>query len=632
MLKILIRAEILRKFALPGLAVIACIIFVRLTGSLQLLEWIAFDNFLQLRPPEASDPEVVIVGINEDDIRTVGKYPIPDRDLAQLLTIIQSYKPAAIGLDIFRDLTYSPDRAILSNILENSPNLIGIEAALNTRSSLVVKPPPELPPNRIAISDVILDPDGKLRRCLLASRGNESQIKYSLSLKLAQLYLRSKGISFKHGARADFPIFFGNTELNRFHSHTGAYVNAASGGNQILINYRSSKYPFTIVSLTDVLSNRVKPQLMQNRIVLIGMMTTSINDTFMTSATKGTWLTDVVNSTDQYQLIYGVEYHAHATSQIINNVLNKRPFIQTWFFAWDYLWIFTWGILGIATGLLLQSPWKTLLSLALASFLLILICYSLIVVSWWIPLVPTLLALCGAGLTTSLFDQNYRVFMEQRILTLKRTYDAVHNGPLQTIAAMLRSLDDNSSNSQLRMQLQALNYEVRTVYEVMNQELLSCNNRYVDTPIPTLLYEIYENTLMRSLPGFDTIKTYIAPDFTPLEDCYLSPEHKIGLCLFLEEALCNVGKHAKNATRLDVVCKREKSLCILQIIDNGFNYQSNYSGGRHAQSGRGTIQAKELSSKLRGTFQRKVRLPQGIICELTWRDIKPWWQRILKKS
>ncbi|BDA74055.1 hypothetical protein CAL7716_082210 [Calothrix sp. PCC 7716] len=142
MLKILIRAEILRKFALPGLAVIACIIFVRLTGSLQLLEWIAFDNFLQLRPPEASDPEVVIVGINEDDIRTVGKYPIPDRDLAQLLTIIQSYKPTAIGLDIFRDLTYSPDRVKLSNILENSPNLIGIEAALNTRSSLTHIPHP----------------------------------------------------------------------------------------------------------------------------------------------------------------------------------------------------------------------------------------------------------------------------------------------------------------------------------------------------------------------------------------------------------------------------------------------------------------------------------------------------------
>lgn len=365
---------------------------------------------------------------------------------------------------------------------------------------------------------------------------------------------------------------------------------------------------------------------MHNRIVLIGMMTMSTNDTFMTSATKGTLLSDIVNSTDQYQLIYGVEYQAHATSQIINKVLNNRPFIQTWFFTWDYLWIFTWGILGIATGLLLQSPWKTFLSLALASLLLILICYSLIVVSWWIPLVPTLLALCGAGLTTSLFDQNYRVFMEQRILTLKRTCDAVHNGPLQTIAAMLRSLDDNSSNSELRMQLQALNYELRTVYEVMNQELLSSKNRYVDTPIPVLLYEVYENTLMRSLPGFDTIKTYIPPDFTPLEDCYLSPEHKIALCLFLEEALCNVGKHAKNATRLDVVCKREKNLCILQIIDNGVNRR------RHAKSGRGTIQAKELSSELRGTFQRKVRVPQGIICELNWRDTKPWWQQIFTKK
>ena len=34
-------------------------------------------------------------------------------------------------------------------------------------------------------------------------------------------------------------------------------------------------------------------------------------------------------------------------------------------------------------------------------------------------------------------------------------------------------------------------------------------------------------------------------------------------------------------------------------------------------SGRGTVQAEELSSKLQGTLQRKVRIPQGTICELT---------------
>jgi len=50
----------------------------------------AFDNFLQLRPAEAEDTQVVIIGIDENDIKAVGDYPVPNRDLAKMLRILQA--------------------------------------------------------------------------------------------------------------------------------------------------------------------------------------------------------------------------------------------------------------------------------------------------------------------------------------------------------------------------------------------------------------------------------------------------------------------------------------------------------------------------------------------------------------
>ena len=604
---------------MPGLVVISCVVIARLTGYLQILDWMAFDQLLRSRPVESADPQIVIVGINEDDIKAVGKYPIPDRELAKLLQTLQSYQPRVIGLDIFRDLSTGSDRTELAKILSNT-NLVGIEAALSTQSALTVKPPPELPINRVGIADVIIDPDGKLRRSLLASKV-DGKTRYSVPLLLAALYLKSKGIALRHGSHAGDPIRFNSIWLPRFWKNTGGYVNAETGGNQVLLNFRSHPHPFTIVSLTDVLAGKVKRESIRDRIVLVGMVAASVNDTFMTSATKGTLLSNALQSSEQYQLLYGVEYQAHATSQIINAVLNGRPLLQSWSEGWEYVWILGWGLLSIALGLILQSPWKTLLSLAVSSVCLVAICAEMLILGWWIPLVPALLALCAAGLTTSFFDRDCRVLLEQRSLTLKRTYDAVHNGPLQTLAAILRIIDETTSVMLLRSQLESLNQELRSVYEFMKQELLTGKNRFIQTPLPELLYEIYEATLQRDLPGFSSIKTYIPPDFDSLKDCVFTVEQKQGLCNFLQEALCNVGKHAIKASRLDVICMHQKNEWRLQIIDNGVN-----SIIHQAPNGSGTDQAKELARSLGGKFQRRSHSPQGVICELSWQSSKSWWQ------
>jgi CHASE2 domain-containing sensor protein/two-component sensor histidine kinase len=615
-------AKVWRIGILPGLMVIALITIARATGSLQFLELTAFDSFLRTRPLEAPDTRVVIVGINEEDIRVVGKYPIPDRELARLLRTLQRYQPTVIGLDLFRDLTTDPNRAELAQVFRTSPNLIGIEADLGASATLKVKPPPELPNSQVGLADIVIDSDGKLRRCLLASKVSSGQVKYSLSLLLAARYLKAKGITLQHGDRASDLIHFGAIALPRFRADTGGYVQAKAGGNQILLNFRSHPHPFRVISMTQVLKGEVQPEWLRGRIVLVGVTApNSLNDTVTTFATKGSLLADAIGASgDDYKLLYGVENHAHSISQIVSAVLDQRPLLSTWSKGAEYLWILLWGLVGIALGLLLQSPWKTFLGLAGSSACLLTVSYGLMAISWWIPVVPALLALCAAGLTTSLFDRDSRLLLEQRSLTLKRTYDAVHNGPLQTLAAMLRSLDDLPPE-RLRSQLQNLNQELRLVYESMYQAIATGDQRYTQTPIHELLYQIYENTLKRDLPGFASIQTLIPPDFTPLQECPLSTDQKQALCIFLQEALCNVGKHTVDASCLNVICRRHKNWYALQVIDNGLPILSLVT-----REGRGTAQAKELARSLKGSFQRRPHPPRGMVCELVWRRPKPWWQ------
>ncbi len=182
--------------------------------------------------------------------------------------------------------------------------------------------------------------------------------------------------------------------------------------------------------------------------------------------------------------------------------------------------------------------------------------------------------------------------------------------------------------SQLRSQIQELNQELRTVYESMQQALVTGAASDLNQPIDELLYAVYDTTLKRNLPGFWTIKTFIPPDFTPLNDCPLDADQKQGLCLFLEEALCNVGKHAVEATYLDVVCKLDNNHYSLQIVDNGTQH---FAGLSRTRIGRGTDQAREVARSLRGSFQRRMHNPQGTVCELTWKLRQPWWRILAQR-
>lgn len=604
---------------LPGITTITFVILLRLVGSLQFLEWAAFDMFMRWRPEESIDERILIVGIDENDIRMT-KYPIPDRDIAALLKKLKTYQPVVIGLDIFRDLPQEPGHTELVNTFKETKNLIAIEKVLPDGRGSTVNPPPSLPKEQLGFADALIDMDGKQRRSLLATSNEQGEWKYSFSLRLAEEYLKTKKIFLENLNDDPYGMRFNFNKMTRFQSNSGSYVKADAGGSQILINFRNRRQSFHMVSLAEIQSGKVNPDWIRGKIILIGMTSPSVKD-YVNSA--------AVHS-ENPAFIYGVEFQAHVVSQIVSYVLDKRPMINVWGDVWEYLWIIVWGISGLSLGRLVRSPLKIFLYVTIASFCLFSICYGLLLLGWWIPVVPAFLILIFNSVALAAFyqyDEALRSRIKDRQLIIDQIFDTIHSHPLQTLNMILREVQSEEEliPQQFVSKLQQLNEELRGVDDLVRRETLTEESSFymrreqrldLAQPLHEILHEVYNDVLERDHPYFKTIKLKVFK-FEPMNERNLSIEQKRSLCRFLEEALCNVGKYAQGTTRLDVICTQEQGKNVIRVADNGLKIDAMINLSSHL--GFGTKQAQNLAKRLvGGHFQRVPNSPKGIVCQLSW--------------
>ncbi|MGF1567068.1 MAG: CHASE2 domain-containing protein [Nodosilinea sp.] len=613
-----------QRSVLPGLAVIGLVVLGRLLGLFQELEWKTLDSFLRWRPAEAQDKRVLVVGIDEADIQRLGTYPIPDGAMAELLTTLAKQQPRAIGIDIYRNLPQEPGHGTLLDALENLPYVFGIEKI----SQPIVLPPPSLPPERVGFVDFPLDRDGFVRRAYLGSfpsvdHPNGDEFRFSLALRLAEAYLAEEGLELGNGRRHADNMGFGDTELFQVRPNSGGYRLADAGGNQVLINVRSGRSPFAMVSMAEVVAGRVAPELIRDRVVLIGITSLSVKDLVNSAAV----------ASDNPGLVNGVEMHAHVVSQILGAVLDDRPPLRGWGDGWEYLWIVVWGGVGMVLVHRIPRPAVYMLLIGLIGLGLAGLSFVLLWLGgWWIPVVPTLIVFMVNGFVLPgfyLYDQTLRSRIDERQRVIEQTYDAIHNGPLQTLALLLQKQD--TLEPYVSAQLESLNRDLREVYNRLMQESLPQAEQLqlgsegvvnLRNPLHEVLYEIYTETLRRNFPGLSTIKVHIVK-FEPFAVEGLSTDHKQALCRFLEEALCNVGKHAVGATRLTVLCFATESENLIQVEDNG---KTVLTLDQPRPQGRGTQQAQSLAQRLGGSFLRSPLEP-GTRCELRWslQPPKRWW-------
>lgn len=365
-------------------------------GLFQLLEWAALDQFFRLRPLEPPDSRIVLVTVDESDITQLGKWPVPDAVLAQAIETLKQHQPRAIGMDLYRNLPVEPGHQELVKVYRSTPNLIGVQKVVGDP----VSPSPTLSRlGQVGIADIVLDADGKVRRGLISVRPESGKIELGLGARLALMYLEAEGITPKEIDVNKQIVKIGKSVFVPFTGNDGGYVRTDSGGYQILLNFRGPKESFQSISITDVLENRIPPNLLRDRIVLIGSIARSLNDFFYTPYSNS-----LIASP---QPTPGVVIQANLASQILSAALEGRPSIRVWPDVLEWLWILGWSFIGAASSraLLQASLWRrkascgwTVPNILLLGVSLVSSSYLAFLGGWWIPIVGPLLALTGAAI------------------------------------------------------------------------------------------------------------------------------------------------------------------------------------------------------------------------------------------
>ncbi|MDZ8189622.1 MAG: CHASE2 domain-containing protein [Nostoc sp. ChiSLP02] len=316
-------------------------------GLFNLPEWKLRDEWMRQRSCEAPAligcwqntmaEEIVIVTIDEQDIQSVGKWPIPDWSLAQLLEKIQAQQPRAIGLDLYRDLPEGSGHEQLVKVFRDNTNLIGVEKITGER----VNPAPELKKaDRVGLADLVLDSDRFVRRALLTATDakEEDKVKAGLATLVALKYLEAEKITLESVDEKQQKYRLGNQIYLPLQNQEAGYADTDVGGYQILLNWYGSEASFRTVAMRDVLAGKIPANLMRDRMVFIGSTAASTNDFFSTPFSSS--LISAQKPTP------GVIIHANIAHQLVQGAKTGKANLHGVSGMAVSLWIIFWSFVG----------------------------------------------------------------------------------------------------------------------------------------------------------------------------------------------------------------------------------------------------------------------------------------------
>jgi len=373
-----------KMIAATGVA--GLVLVLRGLGLLQGAEWAASDLLLRLRPSSPLNNRLLVVGIDEEDLREVGTWPIPDQVLADLIERLNESNPRAIGLDIYRDLPVDPGHEQIVELFEQQENLIGIEKLEYEDGSKVDAPQVLKDRNAIGFNNTLVDADGVVRRSYLFLRDEEGTLHRSFALKLALLYLQQENITPQEAPTGEMQL--GAAIFAHFEAHDGPYIQADDRGYQFLLNYRGPASDIKTVTLQQVLNGEVSDELIRDRVVLIGSTASSIRDVFITPYSRS-----LLNTQKE---VAGVLLQAEFVGQLLDASLEGRPMLTVWPELAEVIWILGWAWLGAFLSWILPSVRRSLVALIIAMLLLTGLSYGAYCFHLWIPVIPALLSLSGS--------------------------------------------------------------------------------------------------------------------------------------------------------------------------------------------------------------------------------------------
>jgi len=386
---------------LAALAVIA----LRHFGMLQLWELQAYDTLMRLRSPEPMDDRLLVVEATAADVEEYG-FPLPDDVLARTLETLDRHQARAVGLNIFRDRPVGEGRDRFLDRLQARDGRATICTVHNSDSTQAIPPPEGAPENTLGFSNVVLDPDGILRRHLLfmnTDRQEPCATEMALSTRLALNYLAVDGIEAQTVNTMQMRL--GETTFVPLEGDRGPYANLDARGFQVMLNYRQTDELARRVSLSQLLDGNVDADWIHDRAVLVGVTAPLDTNSYFTPQSAATW---------PYEQTSGLWLQAQMTSQLLGAALDGRSPI--WMLPpWgETLWI--WGWAAVGAGLVWRwgrTP-KTLAAVAIAVVSVGGVSVWLLEGGAWMPVVPGSLAVAAAAGGTAIASSTQQRINEQR--------------------------------------------------------------------------------------------------------------------------------------------------------------------------------------------------------------------------
>ncbi|KAM3091840.1 CHASE2 domain-containing protein [Phormidesmis sp. 146-35] len=367
---------------------------MRSQGFLQDCELKAYDFFTRLRPLEKElDEHILIVEITKDDLK---EKSITNKELADLLSKLQKYKPRVIGLDIHRD---ESDKEVKQSL--QAENVIATCIATGGKpspaSDRTTPPYKDFPENRLGFANFPQDKDNIYRRQLLTLpllAGATCNTRFSLSFQIALAYLEKDGILPDTASGEQIKLIRTKELQNssvlfqQLKEPSGGYENEEMPGYQILLNYRpsiSTGEPFRKATLSEITGNRFDSKWINDKIVLIGYRLEDSNEN------PDTGLTPYSFSESPPKLVPGVVIHAHGISQIIDAAYGERSLLKVWSRWIEFLWILVWASTGGGVVLFFWHPFHLLASITTEVLVLTVVSIWLFQIIW-VPFIPSTLA------------------------------------------------------------------------------------------------------------------------------------------------------------------------------------------------------------------------------------------------
>jgi len=429
----------LRTLLLTSLGVTGLVLGMREIKWLQPLELSAYDQMLRLRPPEAPDQRILLVTITEEDLQRQQKSILPDETYNTLLAKLQSYQPRVIGLNVFRDLPEEPGHRELRSRLFSQDNIITL-CRQHSQGSAEIPPPPTVPIERVGFSTVLPDEDNVIRRGLIfgSSQPGKCTTRYSFATQLAFHYLAKENLKAKMIGEQERDFQLGETVFYTLKTDSASYKHLDDQGYQILLNYREPGNFAQKVTLTEVLTDKLNPDLVKDRLVIIGTTAPSVDKGFLTPYSAG--------HLEQLRMP-GVLIQAQITSQIISAVLNGRPLI--WYFPeWgEMLWVWGWSLVGGVLAWQFRHPLGLIVVLSTTLTGLLGICAGMFLKAGWIPVVPPAMSLVISSVTVIAYSGYQMQQQQQKImLQVQQQQDTIDQ--LSFLLKETTGIQDTHSHSQ----------------------------------------------------------------------------------------------------------------------------------------------------------------------------------------